>query len=190
MLADYLSPSIINKFSRRELLHLIYKFLNAFSSATPLVVSQLPETIPEGVLVIYDNELWRGLSPGESSLPPGTPWPAKGYKSYIARITDQPGGTGDHVLEVYKSNIGNGEFTKHSSQQYRIQFTSIPSLVSFFAPYQNYPQPFVDLPEFMSASVWFNPLNNLCTVSLWKAFEGDDETLSIYINAMFFPPPP
>lgn len=49
-----------------------------------LTVSSLPETIAEGVVLLYNNTLWRGLLSGESSLPAGTPWPVKGYKEFIA----------------------------------------------------------------------------------------------------------
>jgi hypothetical protein len=190
LLHKYISIDKISKLPRRQLIELLYDFLNQFSYVTPQVVDVLPDLILDNSLLIYDNELWRGLAEGESSLPAGTPWPAKGFKSFIAVITDQPGGTEDHELKVFKSNIGAGTFTKHSNQVYRIQFDDIPSSVYFYVPYQNYPQPFGDLPEFMSASVHFNPLNNLCNIGLWKPFQGDDETLLLHLNAMFFPPPP
>ena len=190
MLGNYLTKAAINRLPRRELINLTYEFLNYFSGITPQVVDVLPELLPSGELVIFDGELWHGLAEGASSLPAGTPWPAKGYKSFIATLTDQPGGTTDHALNVHKSNIGTGVFSKESQQQYKIVFDDIPSTVNQYVPYQNFPQPFEDLPEFMTASVWFNSLNNNCLISLWKAFEGDDETLLIAINAMFFPPPP
>jgi hypothetical protein len=190
MLTNYLTPATINRLSRRELIRLMYDFLEKFSNATPQVVDVLPDLIPNGELVIYDNELWRGLAEGESSLPACTPWPAKGYKSFIAVITDQPNGTEDHQLKVHKSNIGSGTFTKQSNTHYRIVFEDVPSSVYFYTPYQNFPQPFELLPEFMTATVNFSSSNNQCDIYLWKAFEGDDETILLHLNAMFFPPPP
>lgn len=190
LLNNFLTAQKINRLPRRELIRLVYGFLGQFADITPQVVEELPTTIENGELVIYDNELWRGLAGGESSLPAGTPWPAKGYKSYIAVITDQPNGTEDHVLKVHKSNIGPGTFTKQSNTHYRIVFEDVPSSVYFYTPYQNFPQPFELLPEFMTATVNFSSPNNQCDIYLWKAFEGDDETILLHINAMFFPPPP
>lgn len=44
------------------------------------LVSELPSTIEEGVMLFYNGTIWKGLAAGESSLPVGTPWPVKGYK--------------------------------------------------------------------------------------------------------------
>jgi hypothetical protein len=44
------------------------------------VVTELPETIPPGVQLLYNGTMWRGVLEGESSLAAGTPWPVKGYK--------------------------------------------------------------------------------------------------------------
>lgn len=190
MLENFLTYDRIARFSKRELLELVHSYLHHREPLIPISVDSLPETIPPGQLLIFEGELWYGLSEGASSLPAGTPWPAKGYKSYIAVITDQPNGTEDHQIKVHKSNIGTGTFYKQSNQHYRITFENIPSSVYFYTPYQNFPQPFEDLPEFMTATVNFSSIDNQCDIYLWKAFEGDDETILLHINAMFFPPPP
>lgn len=49
-----------------------------------LSVPTLPSTIDPGDIVLFEHQFWRGLLPGESSLPAGHPWPAKGYKEYSA----------------------------------------------------------------------------------------------------------
>lgn len=58
------------------------------------VVSDLPDLINSGVLILYKGEFWRGLEAGESILPEGTPWPVKGYKELKFSIrqndTDAP----------------------------------------------------------------------------------------------------
>jgi hypothetical protein len=53
------------------------------------VVTELPTTIAEGKIVLFNGTLWRGLLEGESSLEAGTPWPVKGYKELVQRITNQ-----------------------------------------------------------------------------------------------------
>jgi len=52
----------------------------------PTVAETLPDMIMPGMLVIFNNTLWRGLLAGESSLPAGTPWPIKGYKELVASV--------------------------------------------------------------------------------------------------------
>jgi len=45
-------------------------------------VTELPETLGLGEIVLFNGVLWRGLEEDESSLPTGTPWPVKGYKEF------------------------------------------------------------------------------------------------------------
>jgi len=46
------------------------------------VVTELPATITDGRVKLYNGTMWRGLLEGESSLAAGTPWPVKGYKEF------------------------------------------------------------------------------------------------------------
>ena len=47
------------------------------------IVSSLPASIQPGQLVLFQGKLWRGLLPGESSLPAGMPIPTCGYWSSV-----------------------------------------------------------------------------------------------------------
>ncbi|HMM12453.1 MAG TPA: hypothetical protein PKE03_10205 [Bacteroidales bacterium] len=79
------------------------------------VVTLLPDTIEPGRLVLFNGRLWRGLLPGESSLPVGIPIPAAGYWSSIfngfygpALRTDLPvtiSSDQDGILLSYNINI-------------------------------------------------------------------------------------
>jgi hypothetical protein len=51
------------------------------------VVTELPETLAVGDVVLFNGTTWRGLLAGESSLPTGTPWPVKGYKEWSGVVT-------------------------------------------------------------------------------------------------------
>ncbi len=51
-----------------------------------LVVTELPATIPQGVQLLYNGTMYRGLLEGESSLAAGTPWPVKGYKEFALYV--------------------------------------------------------------------------------------------------------
>ncbi len=48
-----------------------------------VVFNNLPDSIKQGLIVLHNNQLWRGLLNGESSLPAGTPWPIKGFYEYL-----------------------------------------------------------------------------------------------------------
>jgi len=70
------------------------------------VVDELPATIPIGAIILYNGTMYRGLLDGESELAAGTPWPVKGYKEYVAKLTngyDQP-----PDQEIIKTDIGVG----------------------------------------------------------------------------------
>lgn len=188
LLTQYLSEEKISKLPRRELIRLLYLFLMDLSDQSPIIVDELPAYIEPGKLIIFENQLWSGLAEGQSSLPAGTPWPAKGYKSFVAVINDVAGSE-SHQVTIFESDIGIPTFLKFNSAQYRLQFTDIPSTVNQYVPYLSYPQPFEGLPEFLTASIWFNPSNNIGYVSLWKPYEGDDETLIINLDLKFYPPP-
>jgi hypothetical protein len=51
------------------------------------VVETLPDLVEEGEIFEYEGQLWRGLRSGESGLPAGTPWPVKGYKEVVLRLS-------------------------------------------------------------------------------------------------------
>jgi hypothetical protein len=51
------------------------------------VVTELPETLAVGDVVLFNGTTWRGLLAGESSLPTGTPWPVRGWKESRYRIS-------------------------------------------------------------------------------------------------------
>ena len=57
-----------------------------YPSYPPDEVGSLPESLLAGQMVIYEHELWRGLTASESALPAGTPWPVKGYKEITVKV--------------------------------------------------------------------------------------------------------
>jgi hypothetical protein len=65
------------------------------------VVAELPASIDEGQLVLYNGTMWRGLVAGESSLAAGTPWPVKGYKEFNFFMSAEYGSV---QLEVKKDD--------------------------------------------------------------------------------------
>jgi hypothetical protein len=72
------------------------------------LVDSLPVTIGDGVVLMYNGTLWRGLTSGESSLAVGTPWPVKGYKEISCRI----GWTAIADTIAYGINDFGVEFTR------------------------------------------------------------------------------
>jgi hypothetical protein len=87
---------ITHRESRRLRVDKLNENLKSISESIPVieptyeVVSQLPASIPAGKIVLFNKTLWRGLLPGESSLPAETPWPVKGFKE-ISLIFSQHG---------------------------------------------------------------------------------------------------
>jgi hypothetical protein len=50
------------------------------------VVSTLPNTLPEGKIVLYNGTMYRPLLASENIFFPGLPWPIVGYKSFKAYL--------------------------------------------------------------------------------------------------------
>jgi hypothetical protein len=67
------------------------------------VVTELPETIPPNTLVLFEGELWRGILAGESTLPVGSPIPAKGYWENIYKFIFSS--TTEFELSITRENI-------------------------------------------------------------------------------------
>ena len=63
-----------------------------------ITATELPTTIADGVVLLYNGTMWRGLATGESSLPAGTPWPVKGYKEACFEYAVN---TDDEILSNY-----------------------------------------------------------------------------------------
>jgi hypothetical protein len=82
------------------------------------VVDELPETIADGALVLYNGTLWRGLLAGESSLPAGTPWPVKGYKEYVVKLSQL--GTDPPTANIISSDVGEPVISRLGEGQYLI----------------------------------------------------------------------
>ncbi len=86
-----------------------------------LVVTELPATIPQGVQLLYNGTMYRGLLEGESSLAAGTPWPVKGYKEWsgFAQNRDDSGVIN---LAVFKNDIGGGVWSRTREGVYLLTF--------------------------------------------------------------------
>jgi hypothetical protein len=112
------------------------------------VVTELPATIPIGVQLLYNGTMWRGLLEGESSLAAGTPWPVKGYKEWIAELSQQSSNA-PIIEKIFKDTffVGTDEsFTSYrvSAGVYELRTTNnLPELthdsnnVLSFAQYRN-----------------------------------------------------
>jgi hypothetical protein len=97
-------------------------------------VTALPSSIADGVIVLYNKTLWRGLKAGESAWPAGTPWPVSGVKTAFFTVNHDASILTSKFSGFTPTEESNFSFYKVSTGIYQPKYSS-GDIASSFSKY-------------------------------------------------------